>query len=1089
MDQPECTPTAPASGMARWQSLLDDQELRLPPPGGIPGTRPPGADLDLSIGWDQFEKLVLAVADRVLAIRGIKFRRYGVQGQGQHGIDLAGRDPDGTYVVVQCKDYKTFTVGHLRAAVDKFATGDRPFGARHLIIATSAGTERTQLADELDRLQKSHQDLELDLWGAEQINDHLRFQADVVARFWTRETAEVFYTGAPLTGVPAPLPDRQELADRILLGPLTTSEVRPILRVAQDEYATAPEQSAQKYGDIATRMEEAGFRGHATVLRERQPEALQAAEARDQAAELAARLAAEALHASDRHEPRRLSKLLDELARKAEEAELQQAPQIRRHAQIIRAAVEAVLHPLGTSYDTLANVLYAKPDHPAAYRPVLFLLSAERRYALGHDLPADHRVLIDRAVHEAYEQRRDDHDDDTLVRLRLMRAEYDDAERRTLLRAARNQTVPRRHAALIKAREARRNCLEGRGEEAVDTWREAVADAIHAGLTNEAADWLYAIRMANVLFGPLTPEIEEEHRLAQALRATAGSSTRLLNRARDPREQAMSALVHKKLPEAVLSAQCWLTDSVVAGRWAHEAEATELLAELYADNEEASRATPYYEQAGKRKQLTALAANREQLLPVGPLNEGPWWTLETRAALVAAQADLIPDDEATTLLADLTALASRGLAGELTESRTRSLTTQAVKSACALASRGTREQATTLLTLLEPEVARRPGGHKPADDEHAKACVSIAAAHPELAAAALDRLFDLAGQGVLKAANLMLDDTVRHLLGTTSDQHAQPHRFTKPSPLTQEQRDSLRARAAELARKKHYLTDVVLAALDPEHPDVRSAAGQARDRILQRAEPDPRHTSIGTRLVEDSYLVSLLDDTAKQECLTKVLEVAADPRETALTRQDALIAARNLAIAAPSTVKHTTFRNSQPFVLGERDGSHLDGQVTGRAHPLSAFRLNAGSASLRGYGLHLAATTATTPEEEQWVRTQARNLLHNDDDTLVQAAAVALSAMQRDTARDIDLNLLATHRHASVRRASAVLAVRDLARHHELAMRLTRDSDRGVRRTLAEALVYATAQPPELLNVLLGTLQKDVRHSVRTAATASSRAL
>ncbi|NML51597.1 hypothetical protein HHL19_21740 [Streptomyces sp. R302] len=43
--------------------------------------------------------------------------------------------------------------------------------------------------------------------------------------------------------------------------------------------------------------------------------------------------------------------------------------------------------------------------------------------------------------------------------------------------------------------------MEGRAEEAVDAWREAVADAIHAGLTHEAADWLYAIRMANVRCG------------------------------------------------------------------------------------------------------------------------------------------------------------------------------------------------------------------------------------------------------------------------------------------------------------------------------------------------------------------------------------------------------------------------------------------------------------------------------------------------------------------------------------------------------------------------------------------------------------
>ncbi|MFE7512669.1 hypothetical protein ACFU8I_15845 [Streptomyces sp. NPDC057540] len=111
-------------------------------------------------------------------------------------IDLAGRDAEGRFVVVQCKDYREFTAGDLRKAVETFTSGRRPFNADHLIVATSAPTERTQLADELATLQREHEDLELDLWGAEQINDLLRYQADVVARFWTRETAEVFCTGA-----------------------------------------------------------------------------------------------------------------------------------------------------------------------------------------------------------------------------------------------------------------------------------------------------------------------------------------------------------------------------------------------------------------------------------------------------------------------------------------------------------------------------------------------------------------------------------------------------------------------------------------------------------------------------------------------------------------------------------------------------------------------------------------------------------------------------------------------------------------------------------------------------------------------------
>ena len=55
-------------------------------------------------------------------------------------------------------------------------------------------------------------------------------------------------------------------------------------------------------------------------------------------------------------------------------------------------------------------------------------------------------------------------------------------------------------------------------------------DGIHAGLTENAADWLYAIRTVNAQFGPWTDQLDEEHRLAQVLRTTG--SDHLLDRSR-----------------------------------------------------------------------------------------------------------------------------------------------------------------------------------------------------------------------------------------------------------------------------------------------------------------------------------------------------------------------------------------------------------------------------------------------------------------------------------------------------------------------------------------------------------------------------
>ncbi|MFI6063633.1 HEAT repeat domain-containing protein, partial [Streptomyces sp. NPDC051286] len=249
-----------------------------------------------------------------------------------------------------------------------------------------------------------------------------------------------------------------------------------------------------------------------------------------------------------------------------------------------------------------------------------------------------------------------------------------------------------------------------------------------------------------------------------------------------------------------------------------------------------------------------------------------------------------------------------------------------------------------------------------------------------------------------------------------------------------------------------------------------------------RPEPDPHRVAFGTRLVPDSFLVGFLDEQDRRTCLAKLLEIADSPREAAFNRQDALTGARNLVIQLPKDVKTSTLQFSKAFVLGERDGSHLDDEVTGRPHPLSSFQIGSASASLRGQGMYLAAASATVLEEKEWVRDRALDLLHSDDGSLVQAAAVTLSAIGSDVTGEIDVNLLATHQHIGVRQASAVLCMQHLERHQDLAMRLAKDSDVRVRRTLAEAAANVASEPAEPVAAILEVLGGDVRHSVRAAA-------
>ncbi|MFI7103666.1 restriction endonuclease [Streptomyces sp. NPDC050161] len=1061
-----------------WVAYLLDENLRTPPDPGPPGNTPPAEDLNLHIGWERFEKLVLAVLQRSLGLRGIRFRRYGLHGQRQYGIDLAGREPDGRYTVVQCKDYRDFTARDLRLAVEKFTAGRQPFGAYRLIVITSDNTQHKEIAHELSRLQDEHRDLELDVWGSEILNEELRFHADVVARFWTRETADVFCTGAPLPGVPVPPPDLQEQAERILIGPLKTTDMTLSLCEADTQRTEDPARAARIYGELASGLDQAGYRGHATVLRSKQMETLREAGRLDDAASIAAHLAAMALHRGDRFEPRKLARLLETLARETAGSGTARAAATARHTRLIVAAVNDVLHPVGTPTKLRAALDDSAAEEPS-YRPLLVLLLAEHLLAVARDELAAIDALLRSAVRQAEKTSPAHAEGEVALRLRLVRAEYDTEERWELAKAARRHRVSGRHAALISAREARRCCLEGRADEALEAWRDAVHDGIRAGLAGEAADWLYAIRGVNVQYGPLTTEIDDEHRLAQALRTTGTRC--LLDRVRDPQEQAMSAAVNNKPIEAVLSARRWLIDSVVTGSWADEMEALAFLGDLYRGNEEPAVAAVCYQRAGKPNRIRELAKSVQDSLPVGELKDAPWWVLHARAVTIAEQADLIDDAACGALLGELTGLAIRGRAGELTDSPGYALTLQSAKSACRLAARGTQEQAIAVLDLLSPDVPREPHHYSATDDEHATACVAIACAHPQLAFIALSRLIDLAAYGAEKAISLMTSDRALWLLGAPSRDGYGVGEPTGHDGFSTADQAALRARIGEPSTIDHHLADLLRYEVAPESPSARELAKRARDRILSRPEPTRGRAYIGTGLVTASYLAGSLDEADRRACLEAVLNIAHDIREVVMNRQEALTAAANLVIGLSGEARRTAFSHGKEFTLRKQGMTPLD-VLTHNSHPLSAFRSHIGSASLRGHGLRLAVAAASTAAEQEWVRDQAVGLFRSDDTSEVNAAAHSINSLPSEVAAAVDAGLLAAHASVHVRQLSAVLCMRDPNRHGETARRLAGDDDFQVRLTLAEAAARIAADSSALVRELLALLADDPRHSVRQAA-------
>lgn len=1125
-----------------WSPIHADPVLSRPPAPGSTGNVPVGEDLRLDIGWDRFEQLLVFIAQGVLGLNQIRFRRYGVCGQTQHGIDLAGRGPDGRYTVIQCKECDIFTPADLRAVVEKFAKGKRPFGAQHLIIAVSTVTRETRIEDELARLQDAHQDLHIELWGAEQINDELRNRADIVSRFWTRETAATFCTGAPLPGVAAAPPNWIRVADQILLSPLGVDGLDDQLADADKMRASDPMAAAGVYQQLAERLVADGFAGHAHVLRHKQLDALVDAGEIDAVAALTAQLAATALYEADIYRAESLSHRLNKAVRDRTQDTTQNANEdttctntsatvgvtLARHAELIDVAVRAVRHPLGDS-GALSMVLREPAAELTApvYQPLLVLLMAELAVLDATVAPCERPLMLetgsgisvdaapvatrlfelDDLITSALTQLTDAPstplDREVALRLRLVRACYDVNERMNLLTLARQLRLPRPYAALVLAAEARRDALNGSAEEALEHWRQAVGHAIHEGHTDDAKGWLYAIRAVNTRYGPWTNRIDEEHLLAQALPTASGG--RLLRRVRDPETDARRAALDDRPTEAIRAARRWLSDSIVLGDWVNEQAAVELLGDLYASNAEPEYAARCYLWAGNTEKLTRLAvAVGDGLLPLSPVGVGPWWQQTTSLAGVAAQRDLLDDDTAGRLLNTLIDLVARGRAGELIEDPTHHLTLQATKTACVLAGRGTSDDARALLDLFSDDVARANNTYRHHDEQHVQACQSIIAHHDTLIWPALLRIFDLAEVGTDYALRALNDWHVLDFLHEPSsgpDNRSETSNPRRCLALTENQRRLLRERLRAMAAVGRYEAGVAVSTLGETDQAVTERAAQARDRLLNRPEPDGRTVSFGTLMVPDAYLIRFLDETNREACLEKMLAVAADRREAAHNRQDALTAAGNLVINQGDDVKALVHARSRAFVDGHEDGSFLDSEVT-NPHPLSDIRVDFGSPSLRAAGLRLAECSTVTNDDQRWVRDQAAIMLGSDDRILVGQCAVTLSRLGKEAIGDLDATLLANHPLPVVRKLAGVVAVTAPARYALVLRALAADSDSTVRTLLAHRLHDAYTMAADMaadtdnpnegvedrqraadsISEVLEILNKDVRHTVRRAA-------
>lgn len=1094
--------------VAPWSDVFGDERFSGPPSPGSPGHVPPGANLSLNIGWDRFEHLLVFVAQAILGLGPVKFRRYGTAGQAQQGIDLAGRRADGTYVVVQCKDYKRFTAASLRAAVKTFVDGDRPFGSTHLIVVVSSNAGTTQIEDELAAQQDAHTDLTIELWGAEQINDVLRERNDIVARFWTRETADTFCTAAPAGGVAAPAPNWLHLSDMVLLEPTGVRDFAERISEADRLVTDDPSAAADILGEVADAVTAEGFQGHAQGIRRRQFDLLTEAGRHADVIELAAELAVASIHQGheesgrqyvDRIEQAVIAIDQSETNGGAEKATTKAIEAGRRHVALLNAAIAATEHPLGDK-DEFATQLRDVPvvEQPA-YFPALVLLLAElesgdRIFSLPDALPEPHLVnpgavehlddLLAAAIEHPGAARSNPYDSQLVFRLRLIRARHNDTLHTSLINDARMLKLTRPEASLALASEARRNVDDGSPDDAMLNWRGAIQDAIHEGNTDDASGWLYSVRGVRLRYRHLDLNVNNEHYLAQGLPKTGAGSA--LTRTVDHETRAFREAADGKGTPAINAARRWLVDSLTLSVWPNENEAVNLLGDLFARNTEVERASLCFQWTNNTKKLEELTkAAGDRALPIRSFRRGPWWVRCAAIDLIALQEDLLDDEIAAQYLRELTDIAAAGRKGELIDPLGNVLLAT-IKTACSLAGRGTEEDAVALLDLLAPDVARAPNAYRFHDLQHVDACLRIAQEHPQMTNMAFDRLFALAEAGCHDALSALQRRSVqRHL----QEQDGNPALVG----LTTGERAKFRARIAAMDESGAHQAAVAACALGIRTNTTARRVQEAAERIRTRPAPDPNIFSFGSQVVTDSYLVSMLAPDEAPACVERLMNAAEDRGEASPNRAQALIAVRNLVTDVDEPTRQEVFERSKAFVLGEQDGSHLDDFIT-NPHPLSTMQVNLGKATLRGEGLILAAAAAESPEERNWVARHAVGAMRDDGTQIAQEAARALRILGSSIESPPDPGILASHPEPMAKFLAIMYAVAEPAKCEYVLEAIANDLDFRARMGVADAIGQTrSAGDPDADKAackrVLTFLENDQRHSVRTTARYASHVL
>lgn len=566
-DPADVPPRGFVEQVTRGEIATARQQTPLPPPSAA-SLELPLDKLDPGV----FEQLVAELVTRQNN-RGAHF--YGRSGQKQWGLDIVEQLVNDTRELYQVRRRQQLKPADIRSAVTDYAgdprtPGDgsvpRRFDPTGFTLVTSATFEHdTGNIDELDALRAEYKgDLQLAVWGAEEVARRLRNEPHIVAAIfgehWARQWCGV-EVNLPAPATPASLGFVESPYEVLGLTTLRTE--------ADSLVGTDPARAAERYRTLADELERGGFPGHAASVALSHAQTLRAAGDRSAAFEALTDITLARLHARSSDSRTRAYEDLKSLA-----GEL--GP--------IEEARAAAIGRIGSWHQTVCDLATVVPAIEALAAagdrcaPELVCFALEQAVVDGwYDLPvADsvfHTGLVDPTplVSTLRQVARTLEPADITLRARIRTALADadllwDASAEQVEAAFQgvvndaNSGRLLRARSLVLSRAAFAFAIRGCHDRAENLWRQAALTASEDGFYGDVRGVLRAAQRLEFDRG------EVQFEAADLLRALPNRN-RIISGAYDPELSALERAQNNKWRDAYAEARRFLFERRISGHW------------------------------------------------------------------------------------------------------------------------------------------------------------------------------------------------------------------------------------------------------------------------------------------------------------------------------------------------------------------------------------------------------------------------------------------------------------------------------------------------------------------------------------------